>query len=169
MKKSKATLMTPWRGTKKRRRLAKNTEPLVFHETVEKDHGRLEVRRYWQRGELGWFAGRGEWEGLRSVGVVEGVRQVGEGRPGIERRYYLGSLGVDVERFARAVRGQRAIENSAAPGARRAMRGGSEPGAHRTRGREPGDAAAAGAQPPQTGPHEKAPHQRQATQRLLAF
>ena len=40
-----------------------------------------------------------QWEGLRSVGVVESVRQVGEARARVERRYYLSSLGVDVEKF----------------------------------------------------------------------
>jgi predicted transposase YbfD/YdcC len=88
----------------------KNAVPLAYQETVEKDHGRLETRRYWQSGELDWFAGQAEWEGLRSVGVVESVRQVGAAAPTVERRYYLSSLGVDVEKFARAVRGHWAIE-----------------------------------------------------------
>jgi len=90
----------------------KNRVPLAHQETVEKDHGRLETRRYWQSGELDWFAGKAEWEGLRSVGVVESVRQVGDGAPTVERRYYLSSLAVNVARLARAVRGHWAIENS---------------------------------------------------------
>lgn len=90
----------------------KNRVPLAYRETVDKDHGRIETRRYWQSGELDWFAGKGEWEGLRSVGVVESERQVGESAPTVERRYYLSSLSVDVEKFARAVRGHWAIENS---------------------------------------------------------
>lgn len=90
----------------------KNRVPLAYYETVEKDHGRLETRRYWQSGDLNWFADQGQWAGLRSVGLVESVRQVGEAAPTVERRYYLSSLGVDVEQFARAVRGHWAIENS---------------------------------------------------------
>jgi predicted transposase YbfD/YdcC len=90
----------------------KNRVPLAYHQTVEKDHGRLETRRYWQSGELDWFAGKGEWEGLRSVGLVESVREVGQAGPTVERRYYLSSLPVDVEKFARAVRGHWGIENS---------------------------------------------------------
>lgn len=90
----------------------RNVVPLTSTETVEKDHGRMETRRYWQSGELDWFAGKGQWEGLRSVGVVESVRQVGQAAPTVERRYYLSSLSVDVEKFARAVRGHWAIENS---------------------------------------------------------
>ena len=85
---------------------------LAYTQTVEKDHGRLEIRRSWQSGRLGWFADREKWEGLRSVGVVESVRQVGLEEPTVERRYYLSSLAVDVEMFARAVRGHWGVENS---------------------------------------------------------
>ena len=70
----------------------KNAVPLAYKETVEKDHGHMETRRYWQSADLDWFAGKAEWEGLRSVGVVESVRQVGEAAPTVERRYYLSSL-----------------------------------------------------------------------------
>jgi len=85
---------------------------LACTETVDKEHGRLEIRRYWQSARLDWFADRAKWEGLRSVGVVECVRQVGTQAPTTERRYYLSSLPVDVEKFARAVRGHWSVENS---------------------------------------------------------
>jgi len=79
-------------------------------ETVEKDHGRLETRRYYQSAELDWFADRAKWEGLRSVGMVEAVREV-NGKTTTERRYYLSSLSLDVATFARAVRGHWGVEN----------------------------------------------------------
>ena len=89
------------------------SEPALAHtETVDKEHGRLEIRRYWQSDRLSWFADRAKWEGLRSVGVVESVRQVGAEPPTVARRYYLSSLAVDVEQFARAVRGHWGVENS---------------------------------------------------------
>ncbi|MBE7498983.1 MAG: ISAs1 family transposase [Verrucomicrobiales bacterium] len=87
------------------------THPLAFAETVEKDHGRLEIRRHWQSADLGWFADRADWEGLRSVGVVESLRQEGEQAPTLERRYYLSSLPVGIDRFARAVREHWGVEN----------------------------------------------------------
>ena len=83
---------------------------LASLETVEKDHGRLETRRYYQSSELSWFADLGKWEGLKSVGMVESVREVG-GQTTIQRRYYLSSLSSDIEQFARAVRGHWGIEN----------------------------------------------------------
>jgi predicted transposase YbfD/YdcC len=89
----------------------KPTPNLAFLETVDKDHGRLEIRRHWQSEDLKWFADRGAWEGLRSVGLVESVRQEGEQKPTVERRYYLSSLPVDVDQFARAVREHWGVEN----------------------------------------------------------
>ena len=79
-------------------------------ETVEKDHGRLEIRRYYQSAELAWFADLAQWEGLQSVGLVEAIREVG-GQRTVERRYYLSSLPLDVQTFARAVRGHWGVEN----------------------------------------------------------
>jgi predicted transposase YbfD/YdcC len=79
-------------------------------QTVEKDHGRIETRRYYQSAEIGWFADRAKWEGLQSVGMVEAVREV-DGKTTVERRYYLSSLPVKVELFAQAVRGHWGVEN----------------------------------------------------------
>jgi predicted transposase YbfD/YdcC len=83
---------------------------LVFLETVEKGHGRLETRRYWQSQNLGWFADKEKWEALRTVGVVESVREI-KGQRSVERRYYLSSLPLQIQRFAQAVRGHWSIEN----------------------------------------------------------
>ena len=83
---------------------------LAVLETVEKDHGRIETRRYYQSAELDWFADRAQWEALQTVGMVEAIRQIGAART-VERRYYLSSLPVDVATFARAVRGHWGVEN----------------------------------------------------------
>ena len=83
---------------------------LASLETVEKDHGRLETRRYYQSTALAWFADLEQWEGLKSVGMVESIREV-DGKSSVERRYYLSSLPLNVELFARAVRGHWGVEN----------------------------------------------------------
>ncbi len=83
---------------------------LAVQETVEKDHGRIETRRYYQSDQLDWFADRAQWEGLKSVGMVEAIREIGTERT-VERRYYLSSLPLGVATFARAVRGHWAVEN----------------------------------------------------------
>jgi len=91
--------------------IARKETHLVTLETTDKEHGRLEVRRYWQTEKLDWFADRKEWEGLKSVGVVEARRTIG-GKESVERRYYLSSLSNDTQRFAKAARGHWGIENS---------------------------------------------------------
>ena len=91
-------------------KLSKAAMTLACVETVEKDHGRLEIRRYYQSDELDWFADRAKWEGLRSVGMVESSREL-EGKTTVERRYYLTSLPLGVETFARAVRSHWGVEN----------------------------------------------------------
>lgn len=91
-------------------KLSQGAAHLAAMETVEKDHGRMETRRYYQSVELDWFADRPKWEGLQSVGLVEAIREV-NGQRTVERRYYLSSLPLNVETFARAVRGHWGVEN----------------------------------------------------------
>ena len=79
----------------------------------------LEQENALLRQKIDWFADRGKWEGLRSVGVVESVRDIrgqppfdsAQGTRSTERRYYLSSLELDVEKFARAVRSHWGVEN----------------------------------------------------------
>jgi predicted transposase YbfD/YdcC len=88
-----------------------SADPALAHcEHIEKGHGRIETRRYWQSTAIGWFADRDKWEGLRSAGVVESVRDL-NGKTSTERRYYLSSLELDAEKFARAVRSHWGVEN----------------------------------------------------------
>lgn len=93
-----------------RPRGARPAQPLASWEEIDKDHGRLEVRRYWQSDQMDWFADQSKWEGLRSVGMVEAERTAGD-KTTVRRRYYLTSLPLDVETFARAVRGHWGVEN----------------------------------------------------------
>lgn len=88
-----------------------NADPKLAHtQHIEKGHGRIEVRRYWQSDDLGWFADLGKWESLRSVGVVESQRDAG-GKVSTERRYYLSSLPLDVDKLAHAIRSHWGVEN----------------------------------------------------------
>ena len=84
---------------------------MSYFESVEKGHGRTDVRRYWHTTDIAWFAGRTLWKGLQSVGMVESERTV-RGEPSTERRYYLSSLPLGAETFARAVRGHWGVENN---------------------------------------------------------
>lgn len=82
------------------------------HETVEKDHGRIETRRLYSTWEVGWSADRDAWPALGSFACVESTRQV-DGETSTERRYYLSSLdGRDARQMLEAVRGHWSVENS---------------------------------------------------------
>src|SRR6516162_3332866 len=78
--------------------------------TTDRGHGREEERTYLQLPIPADLPGRGEWKALRSIGVVTSRRVEGE-QESIEVRYYLCSLPVDVELFARAARGHWSVEN----------------------------------------------------------
>lgn len=83
------------------------------HETVNGGHGRIERRRYctiWAPEHIAYLDPGGEWAGLRSIGMVEAKRTVGE-KVSVERRYYLSSLAGEARPFAEAVRGHWDIEN----------------------------------------------------------
>jgi predicted transposase YbfD/YdcC len=105
-----ATLEEKSRPRPKGAVVAKEVLTLQTFATVEKDHGRIETRRYYQSNYLDWFADKAKWEGLASVGMVESIREI-DGKATLERRYYLSSLKLDVETFARAVRGHWGVEN----------------------------------------------------------
>jgi len=85
--------------------------PHAHHQTVEKDHGRLETRRCWSVWDVGWFRDREHWRGLRSFVCIEATRQ-SKGHASTERRYYLSSLdGRDAAALLAAARGHWGIEN----------------------------------------------------------
>jgi len=86
-------------------------DKMDFHQTIEKGHGRIETRRYWQSTHIDWFEDKPIWKGLESFGMVESIRKL-KGKSTIERRYYLSSLPLDAQRFGQAVRGHWGIENS---------------------------------------------------------
>ena len=81
-----------------------------FFQTVEKAHGRIETRRYWQSTDIDWFEDKKLWKNLHSIGMVESIRRV-KGKNTIERRYYLNSLPLDARIFAKAVRRHWGVEN----------------------------------------------------------
>lgn len=83
---------------------------LDYLQTVDGDHGRVETRRYWISDDIGWFQDKDRWEGLRGIGMVESVREVGGARA-YERRCFLVSLDRNVRRFARACRSHWGVEN----------------------------------------------------------
>lgn len=85
--------------------------PYTAYETIDGDHGRIEVRRYWHVSDLSWLDERSQWKGLKRIGMVEAERYSGD-EVSMERRYYLSGLPEHVQLFAKAVSGHGGIENS---------------------------------------------------------
>jgi predicted transposase YbfD/YdcC len=84
-----------------------------FHQTVNKGHGRLEIRKHWIIDDpeyIAYLNPKGKWKGLRSIGMVQSERRIGE-QVTQETRYYLLSFTRKVETFAQAVRSHWGIEN----------------------------------------------------------
>ena len=84
-----------------------------FHQTLEKRHGRLEIRRCWATDDpavLGWLDPGRAWPGLGSVVAVEAERRLPD-KTERETRYFLSSLPGDARALAAAVRGHWGIEN----------------------------------------------------------
>ena len=85
-----------------------------FIQTVDGNHGRLEIRRHWITSDIGWLpqvTGKPLWPGLRSIGMVRVQRRIGE-QTTESTRYYLSSLEANAATFADAVRSHWRIENS---------------------------------------------------------
>jgi predicted transposase YbfD/YdcC len=86
---------------------------LTVHETIEKDHGRIEVRRCWATDDpavIGWLDPKRTWPGLRSIVAIEAERRL-PGKTETETRYFLTSLPGNARAIAAAVRGHWGIEN----------------------------------------------------------
>lgn len=79
-------------------------------ETVEKDHGRIETRRYWAFTQCACLAEPGQWPDLKSFAVVEAIRLMGT-TESYQRRYYIGSIPGRARLYARAIRSHWSIEN----------------------------------------------------------
>ena len=84
--------------------------PHTYTESVEKDHGRLEVRRCWAFDQLDCLANPGQWPDLKMFGVIEAERTI-NGKTSLERRLYVASIEPEASTLANVVRAHWGIEN----------------------------------------------------------
>ncbi len=85
--------------------------PHETYQTIDKGHGRLEIRRHWLLDSVEHLVDADQWVGLKRVGLIESERRLPGQDPTITQRYYLVSLDGGVERFAQATRSHWGIEN----------------------------------------------------------
>jgi predicted transposase YbfD/YdcC len=85
----------------------------AYLRTVDAAHGRIETRQHWISEDISWLpavTGKELWPGLRSIGMIQAQRRIGDQRSTFVR-YYLSSLPADVHQFAQAARAHWLIEN----------------------------------------------------------
>jgi predicted transposase YbfD/YdcC len=85
-----------------------------FTQTLDKNHGRLEIRRHWTISDpefIGFLDPNEKWTDLRSIGMVQAQRLIGD-KTTYHTRFYISSLEGDATQFGRAVRSHWQIENN---------------------------------------------------------
>lgn len=88
-----------------------NIAEFDYEKTVDKDHGRIEIREYWVTSEIEWLESKPEWKGLQSICMVKSTRTIGEEQT-TETRFYIYSLPPEAKRVGEAIRSHWGIENS---------------------------------------------------------
>ena len=81
------------------------------HETVDGEHGRIEMRAYTAIHDVGWLQERHDWPGLQGILMVESRREI-DGKIEQETRFYLTSLVWLASQLGPVVRGHWSVENS---------------------------------------------------------
>lgn len=96
--------------------LAENFQqvPHGYHRTVNKGHGRIEIRECWTLSDpayLEYVRQRQQWSGLHTVVMVRAERR-SNGKRSTAIRYYISSLANNARRLLASVRKHWGIENS---------------------------------------------------------
>jgi len=84
-----------------------------YFESVEKDHGRIEIRRCWvvEDDAITWLEKEDQWPGLKSIAAICSQRRTAK-KTSIETRYFISSLAGQPSKLVSAAREHWAIENS---------------------------------------------------------
>lgn len=90
---------------------APDKTPHQFAEAVEKDHGRLEVRRCYAFDQINCLHAPERWPDIKSFAVIVSERTI-KGKTTLEHRLYISSLPADAVRLNHAVRQHWRVENS---------------------------------------------------------
>jgi predicted transposase YbfD/YdcC len=81
------------------------------HQTLEKSHGRIETRTYTSIDGIDWLKERHDWVGLKSIVMVESIREIIGGKTESETRFYISSLAADAARQGGAIRSHWGVES----------------------------------------------------------
>lgn len=76
----------------------------------EKNHSCFITYEYFQTSDVKWYHDYKEWKGLTTFGMVKKTI-VERGKEKVEKRYYISSLRMNIELFAKAIRNHWSVEN----------------------------------------------------------
>ena len=79
--------------------------------TMEKAHGCMEKREYWQTDDINWLPQKKNWAGLKTIIMTKNTIKTKNGEIKTETRYFISSLPVDIKESARAIRGHWMVES----------------------------------------------------------
>lgn len=82
----------------------------AYTKFVEKAHGCIEKREYWQTNDISWLAQKKDWAGLVSIAMTKNTITKND-ETKTEARYFISSLPLDVDEVARAIRGHWMVES----------------------------------------------------------
>lgn len=82
-----------------------------FAQSIDKGHGRIEIRRCWTLSQLDYLIQKPLWQGLQTVVLVQSERRC-NGQRTTENRFFISSLPSQAALLLNAVRTHWSIENS---------------------------------------------------------
>jgi predicted transposase YbfD/YdcC len=85
--------------------------PTTTHTTIDKEHGRIEIRTSVVSTEIAWLQEQHDWPGLAAIGKITRTREIGR-ETTTETAYYVLSTPLSAGRFGQVVRQLWGIENS---------------------------------------------------------
>lgn len=88
--------------------------PHGYHRTVNKGHGRIEIRECWTLSDpeyMDYVRQRHQWSGLQTVVMVRAERRI-NGKRSRAMRYYISSLANGAQRILQGIRQHWGIENN---------------------------------------------------------
>ena len=82
-----------------------------YFKTIDKDHGRIEIRECYVTSDLSWLTQKKEWKNLTSIIMIKSKRIIDK-KTNTETRYYISSLKANAKLNLNAIRKHWGVENS---------------------------------------------------------
>jgi predicted transposase YbfD/YdcC len=82
----------------------------AYTQMIEKSHGCIEKREYWQTDNINWLPQNKDWAGLKSIAMTRNTITK-NGVKTTETRYFISSLLLDIKEIARAIRRHWIVES----------------------------------------------------------